>query len=199
MKSIHPYEPFIPEGSTKLIIGTIPPHRFCDKTYESLAKDDVDFYYGSRDNYFWELLGKVFKVDFKYENTKEAVQQRKDFLTQHKMGITDIISECERKDGSSKDEDLSNIVLKDLSALLAKHPEINTLIYTSEFVKKPINEHFKTYHHISKENKRIQFLKFPSKTYEVRILFSPSPLALMNLGENGEEKRLNQYIEFFNV
>jgi len=29
MYSKHPFEPFIPANATKLIIGTIPPYRFC--------------------------------------------------------------------------------------------------------------------------------------------------------------------------
>ena len=54
-KSTHPFAPEIPEGATKLIIGTMPPYRFCN-TDEALYDDDVNFYYGSRDNYFWELV-----------------------------------------------------------------------------------------------------------------------------------------------
>jgi len=53
MKETHPFEAFIPSGATKLIIGTIPPERFSQK---KLFCDDVNFYYGSRDNAFWELL-----------------------------------------------------------------------------------------------------------------------------------------------
>lgn len=49
-KSTHPFAPEIPEGATKLIIGTMPPYRFCN-TDEALYDDDVNFYYGSRDNY----------------------------------------------------------------------------------------------------------------------------------------------------
>lgn len=29
-KSTHPFAPEIPEGATKLIIGTMPPYRFCN-------------------------------------------------------------------------------------------------------------------------------------------------------------------------
>jgi G:T/U-mismatch repair DNA glycosylase len=199
MKSIHPYEPFIPEGSTRLIIGTIPPHRFCDKTYESLAKDDVDFNYGSRDNYFWELMGKVFKVDFKYENTKEAVQQRKDFLAQHKIGITDIISECERKDGSSEDNKLTEFIYKDLEELLRNNLSIETLFYTSKEVKSLVYKALNKEHRNTSNDGQHTTIEINGKVYQVKILFSPSPSALRGLGENGEAKRLQQYTDFFNA
>ena len=42
----HPYEPFIPENATKLIVGTLPPPRF---TTGELKEGDVNFCYGSRD------------------------------------------------------------------------------------------------------------------------------------------------------
>ena len=43
-KHQHPYKPFIPEGTTKLIVGTLPPPRF---SFGELKKDDVNFCYGS--------------------------------------------------------------------------------------------------------------------------------------------------------
>ena len=51
--SIHPYREYIPENASKLIIGTIPPFRFCVSGEKRLYPRDVDFYYGSRDNGFW--------------------------------------------------------------------------------------------------------------------------------------------------
>ena len=47
--STHPYEPYIPDNATKLIIGSIPPQRFCIK-HSIIDNDDVKFYYGSKDN-----------------------------------------------------------------------------------------------------------------------------------------------------
>ena len=53
----HPFPPFVPTNATKLIIGSIPPQRFCNQKENgiSLYPDDVNFYYGSRDNSFWFL------------------------------------------------------------------------------------------------------------------------------------------------
>ena len=85
MRSVHPYEPFVSAGATKLIIGTIPPYRFCIEP-QALRDGDVDFYYGSRDNAFWRLIGQATGENFDYENTAHAVEQRKAFLTERKSG-----------------------------------------------------------------------------------------------------------------
>ena len=45
MISVHPYQPFVPPQATKLIVGTMPPLRFCTEP-RLLYEDDVDFYYG---------------------------------------------------------------------------------------------------------------------------------------------------------
>ena len=100
MISKHPFEPFIPKEATKLIIGTIPPQRFCIPDGK-LEKEDVKFYYGSKDNYFWEIMGIVFKRTFTFENTLKSIEERKSFLTEISIGITDMVESCIHKDGSS--------------------------------------------------------------------------------------------------
>ena len=45
-RSRHPYQPFVPENATKLIIGSIPPFRFCEASNRKLYSDDVDFTMG---------------------------------------------------------------------------------------------------------------------------------------------------------
>jgi len=192
---VHPYEPFIPKRARKLIIGTIPPSRFC-KIPQKLFPDDVNFYYGSRDNSFWCLMQKIFNKDFVYGNTVSAIDQRKDLLKELNIGITDIVDRCIRFDETASDEKLQILKRKDLDGLLADNPSIETLIYTSEFVKTQINIKCNTYHVIEIDNKKKQTVKIGDKPYKVRILYSPSPQALRNMGENGNERRKNQYREF---
>lgn len=193
MKSKHPFEPFIPAGATKLILGTIPPARFCKNLNMELFEDDVDFYYGSKDNAFWDLFGEVFDVYFEKSNTAKAINERKSFLEKKKIGITDIISECFRENESSLDDKLDVISRKELGKLLIDHPSISTLIYTSEFVKKQVNKLLGGYHQINKENKKKQTVKINGRVYQVRILYSPSPSGLRRLGVDGSAKRLNQW------
>lgn len=195
MKSTHPFEPYIPADSEKLIIGTIPPPRFCKEPYR-LYEDDVNFYYGSRDNYFWCILEEVFETKLEYGNTEQAVQQRKDLLKKLKIGITDIVDSCIHIENSAADSVLKEIRHKDIRLLLQEHPSIITLIYTSEFVKKLMNEHLKTYHSIDQNNRKKQSLKIDGKLYQVKVLYSPSPLALRNIGKDGVEKRKEQYRDF---
>lgn len=139
MNSKHPYCPFIPEGATKLIIGTMPPYRFCI-TPKELCDGDVDFYYGSKDNYFWDLLSQATDVKLDKENTEMAIIQRKSLLANLHTGITDIIDQCTHINGKSDDLSLSDIVLKPIKELLSNYPKIDTLIYTSKFIIKQINK-----------------------------------------------------------
>jgi len=195
MKSIHPFEPFIPKGAKKLIIGSIPPPRFCKKDY-SLYDKDVNFYYGSKDNAFWSILADLFDEKLAFRNTTEAINQRKKFLEKYGLGITDIVAECIHTNDSAIDNDLAEITRQDLGSLLAKHQSISTLIYTSEFVKKQINALLKTKHSIDKNNPKKQTIRIEDKIYQVKILYSPSPMARRYLGSGGDEKRKIQYREF---
>jgi len=201
--SKHPFEPFIPLGSTKLIIGTIPPQRFCLPT-PVLNEQDVNFYYGSCDNSFWDLISSSFDVKFDKANTDNAILQRKNFLKSKQIGITDIVDICIHKDGLSSDDKLIEITFKNLKKLLSDNPQIDTLIYTSEYVKKFINRKFyeeigKTFcHNFSNIDKKIQHIFIGEKKYTVMILHSPSPSGLRRLGTNGKEKRLQQYKTFLN-
>jgi hypoxanthine-DNA glycosylase len=199
MKSIHPFEPYVPKGAKKLIIGTIPPSRFCNKT-EPLVEGDVNFYYGSKDNGFWKILEEIFNKKFQYTNSIEAVEARKQLLTKLGIGITDIVAECVHENGKSSDRDLKEIKHKDISTLLENNTSIGTLIYTSEFVKKQINKYlepFKAYHTIDTIDKRGQKITIGGKIYNVIILYSPSRNALRNMGDYGNEKRKEQYIKVF--
>lgn len=194
MTDYHPFEPFIPANATKLIIGTIPPPRFCLPNPD-LSENDVDFYYGSEDNNFWCLIGEVFETNFVKENIPEAITQRKDFLKKHNMGIADIIKSCKRKNNLAADDKIENPKYKEIDSVLLKNKKIDTLIYTSGFVKKCMHNIIKTSHSIKKENWRSQEVKISGKSYKVHILYSPSPQALRNMGKNGPGKILAQYKE----
>lgn len=170
--SQHPFEPFVPEGATKLIIGTIPPFRFCTSP-PNLLEGDVNFYYGSKDNRFWKVLAQITDSNLEYANTANAIEQRKNILKKLNVGITDIIDQCIHKNGLSSDKDLTDIKQKPLDSLLNQFPEIDTLIYTSQFVKGQVNKQAdKGYH-----DNQTQTVTIKGKKYNVIILYSPSPSA----------------------
>jgi G:T/U-mismatch repair DNA glycosylase len=118
---LHPYPPYLPEGLTRLIIGTIPPPRF---SLGRLYAEDVDFCYGSKYGLLWPILERIFNLELDYENTGEAVEQRKTFLTKNKIGICDIVASCERAKPDASDLGMQDITTRDIVSVLREHKTI---------------------------------------------------------------------------
>ena len=172
----HPFEPYIVEGSNKLIIGTIPPPRF---SKQELQDSDVNFYYGSSDNQFWDIMGDVCNVEFTKENTQKAIEERKKALSDMKLSICDIIKQTKRKNNSALDKYLDPVEYLNILELLEKNPKIDTLIYTSTengvktFMTQYLREKFsKEVCHITVDKSKKHF-KLLNK-YDVYIVDSPS-------------------------
>ncbi|MCC8360713.1 uracil-DNA glycosylase family protein [Salinimicrobium sediminilitoris] len=123
----HPYKPFIPENATKLIVGTLPPPRF---TTRELKEGDVDFCYGSRDGMLWQIIDRIFDLDLKFENTPEAVKQRKEFLAGKGIGICDTVESCRRDKVDASDLGMLHVELRDLLGILRENEKIDTLLFT---------------------------------------------------------------------
>ncbi len=123
----HPYEPFLFEEATKLIVGTLPPPRF---TIGELKQDDVNFCYGSRNGQLWPILNELFDLQLKFEDTDAAIQQRIDFLRDHRIGICDIVASAERSKIDASDMGMQNIKLRNLLAYLHRFPKIEMLLFT---------------------------------------------------------------------
>lgn len=126
-KHQHPYQPFIPENTTKLIVGTLPPPRFSMGKYK---EGDVNFCYGSRDGQLWKILEKVFGVDLIFQDTQEAVEQRKAFLIKNNLGICDMVESCEREKIDASDLGMKNVELRNMLHILKEHPKVDTLLFT---------------------------------------------------------------------
>lgn len=123
----HPYEPFLFEEATRLIVGTLPPPRF---STGDLRPDDVDFCYGSRDGQLWPILDRIFNLGLVYETSDYAVQQRKKFLLQQKIGICDIVASAERIKVDASDLGMQNIKLRNLIGYLLQFTKVDTLLFT---------------------------------------------------------------------
>lgn len=126
-KHRHPYAPFIQHDTTKLIVGTLPPPRF--STGELLEKD-VDFCYGSYYNSLWLFIDKIHNLNLRFDNSKEAINERKQFLITHKIGVCDIVESCERAKIDASDLGMQNIKLRNLIGYLKEFPTIDTLLFT---------------------------------------------------------------------
>ncbi|MBP0904391.1 uracil-DNA glycosylase family protein [Mariniflexile gromovii] len=123
----HPYQPFIQTDTTKLIVGTLPPPRF--STSELLEKD-VDFCYGSYYNSLWLYIDKIHNLNLRFDNSQDAIDERKAFLIANKIGVCDIVESCERDKMDASDLGMKNIKLRNLIGYLKTYPNINTLLFT---------------------------------------------------------------------
>ena len=124
---IHPYEPFIQKDTTKLIVGTLPPPRF---TTGQLNDKDVDFCYGSSNGLLWPVLDRIFDLNLSYETSVKAMEERRSFLIQHKIGVCDIVASAEREKIDASDLGIQNPKLRDIIGYLNKFPKIDTLLFT---------------------------------------------------------------------
>lgn len=122
----HPYQPFIHEDTTKLIVGTLPPPRF--STGELLEKD-VDFCYGSYYNSLWLFIDKIHNLNLRYDNSNKAIEERKQFLVSHKIGVCDIVESAEREKIDASDLGMKNINLRNVIGYLKQYPKIETLLF----------------------------------------------------------------------
>lgn len=138
---IHPFPEFIPSNAKALVVGSFPPVKLTIKNVISISgsnkklyeeyflskrnqksEKDIDFYYGSSNNMFWDLIGAAFSCEI---NSKEEMIN---FLTTKKIGITDLVEKCHRKETNRKpssqnpnnvgvgslDSDLSDIEYRDV-------------------------------------------------------------------------------------
>ena len=170
-KHRHPYQPFINEDTTRLIVGTLPPPRF--STGDLLDKD-VDFCYGSYYNSLWLYLDKIHNLGLRFDNSEEAIAERKAFLINNKIGVCDIVDCCERDKIDASDLGMKNIELRDVIGYLKKFPNIDTLLFTGGnskngpeyFFRKHIRDYGFRLELISNEVPRIHEFEMPSEYVE---------------------------------
>jgi G:T/U-mismatch repair DNA glycosylase len=215
-KHHHPYEPFIKNDTTKLIVGTLPPPRF---STGNLLEKDVDFCYGSYYNSLWLYLDKIHNLNLYYDNSQEAVVQRKQFLINHKIGICDIVQSCEREKIDASDLGMKNIVLRDLVGYLKRYPKIDMLLFTGGNSKNGpeyfFRKHLKAYglklQLMSNDIPRLHALELEDRTIKTISLTSASGSANRAIGSMPSYKKLKnsnpdfdtfdfrvmQYREFF--
>jgi len=218
-KHNHPYDPFVFEEATKLIVGTLPPPRF---SMGILKDDDVDFCYGSRNGQLWPILDRIFNLDLKYETTQFAAQQRKAFLLKNKIGVCDIVASAERDKIDASDLGMQNIILRDIVGYVRKYKNVDTLLFTGGNSKNGpeyfFRKHLKTYglklRVVSNEVPRIHEFNVPDhreRIIKTVSLTAPSGAANRAVGSmdlykkiknenpkfNTLDFRVMQYREFF--
>jgi G:T/U-mismatch repair DNA glycosylase len=112
------------EDTQKLFVGSFPAFEVVNQQNPRL-----NFYYGSSDNKFWDIIKEVFDADFEFTST--SIQE---FLKRRKFGIIDVIEKCYRKQNrSSNDVDLAIIEQLDFINLL-QITKCRDIYTTSNFV-----------------------------------------------------------------
>ena len=200
----HPYEPFIKENTEKLIVGTLPPPRF---TTGELIKQDVDFCYGSYYNSLWLYINKIHDLSLDFENTNRAIEQRKNFLIAHKIGVCDIVDSCERDKVDASDLGMQNIQLRNLLDYLKQFPTVHTLLFTGGntkngpeyFFRKHLKEYNLKLEVVSNEVPRIHQFKLDNKIIKTVSLTSPSGSANRAIGSMELYKELKNKNSKFNT
>lgn len=161
----HPWLLFPKENnvSTKLILGSFPPNKFTTQSQKK-TNCDMNFFYGSKDNEFWELFSESFDLDYKFPDDIERIKK---YLESNNWIVSDIVLNCQRKNNSALDKDLINIIWnKDIINNILENNSIKTIYFTSKWVKEQFNRHIKI-------NKNVNINKY--------ILPSPSRNGLRSI------------------
>ena len=108
----HEFDAFYDKNSRVLILGTIP----------SPKSREQGFYYGHPQNRFWRVLADVMEAEF-----PETVEERKRFLTHHRIALWDVLASCEIKGAS--DVSIRNAEPNDMNRIL-KAADIRTIFTT---------------------------------------------------------------------
>jgi hypoxanthine-DNA glycosylase len=132
MTEQHPFEPFIPDGSTKLILGSFPGKE------STQSKRDNDWFYCAARNQFWQILEIVFGRDLSHKKDKQEL------FKNNNIAITDILFSCQRRDNKNSDENLINKEYnkKAINEILA-NKSIKKILFTSKGVHREFIENFK--------------------------------------------------------
>ncbi|MFD2543655.1 uracil-DNA glycosylase family protein [Lacinutrix gracilariae] len=200
----HPYQPFIQKDTKKLIVGTLPPPRFSVGT---LLEKDVNFCYGSYYNSLWLYLDKIHNLNLRYDNSQEAIEERKAFLIKHQIGVCDIVASAEREKIDASDLGMQNIKLRNIIGYLKKHPSIETLLFIGGnskngpeyFFRKHIKEHSIQLELVCNEVPRVHQFSINKRIIKTVSLTSSSGSANRAIGSMPLYKQLKASNPKFNT
>jgi len=145
MIETHPFGNFIPSNIKYLLLGSF--------TAKSVDSDtEYDWFYASKRNQFWPIIEKVYNIDLHNKSSKVKLYENLS------IGIADIIYQCERRNGSSLDNNLVNIVYNpELERIL--QCKLKSIFFTSRFVEKLYRKAFKK---LIEEFTTVELITLPS-------------------------------------
>ena len=77
-------------------------------------------------NSLWLKIDKIHDLNLLFDNSEEAVKQRKDFLIKRKIGVCDIVHSAEREKIDASDLGMKNIKLRDVISYINYHQVVLT-------------------------------------------------------------------------
>ncbi|RXJ91880.1 DNA glycosylase [Arcobacter sp. CECT 8983] len=185
----HPYKPYLNKDTKKIIVGTLPPPRFCTREFK---QNDVDFCYGSQDGLLWKCLDEIFSLNLIYNQSKEAITMRKEFLDKNQIGICDIVESCKREKINASDLGMSEIILRDILNYLYEYKNIDTLIFTGGnskngpeyFLRQILKKQKIKFELVSSDIPKEHKFFFDNRQIKTISLTSPSNAANRYIGSN---------------
>jgi hypoxanthine-DNA glycosylase len=136
MIETHAFGNFIPSNAKYLILGSFTGR----EAVKGLPSTDeaYDWFYGTKRNQFWPILEKVYGIELRSRPAKQAL------LARLGCAIADIIHQCERRDGSNLDANLTNIIYntQPITEILDTHP-IEKIYFTSRYVEAKFKRNFR--------------------------------------------------------
>ncbi|QMT33025.1 uracil-DNA glycosylase family protein [Conchiformibius steedae DSM 2580] len=123
----HPLPPFAPPHTKLLMLGSFPPPR---------GRWKMDFYYPNFQNDMWRIFGLVFFGDKDYFVDTAAKTFREQairaFLNQAGIAVGDAAAQVRRLRGNASDRFLEVVQAVDLSELLTRLPQCQTVAFTGD-------------------------------------------------------------------
>jgi G:T/U-mismatch repair DNA glycosylase len=138
------------------------------------------------------VIEHIFSLTLRYDNSIEAVQERKEFLSTHKLGICDIIASCKRQKIDASDLGMEDVELRDLLGQVHQHSSITTLVFVGGnsrngpeyFFRKQLKEAGNSLQCLHAVTPRRHSFMVEQRRIETISLISPSPAANRAIGSN---------------
>lgn len=133
----HPFEPFLPENASLLMLGTFPPaeKRWC-----------MPFFYPNYMNDMWRIFGICFfgdKTHFLIEEEKRFdLDAIIPFLRSRGVALYDTASKVRRTKNTASDKDLDIVEQTDLDGMLGLLPRCRAVVTAGQLATDVFCRHF---------------------------------------------------------
>ena len=123
----HPFEPFLPEGTKVLMLGSFPPQK---------KRWSMEFYYPNFINDFWRIIGILFFGDrdkfVDIPAKKFKLKEIKEFCAEKGIAMFDTATAVRRLKDNASDKFLEVVEPTDIPALLRRIPFCRAVVVTGE-------------------------------------------------------------------